>query len=201
MSHHQNENSPIAESAVSATAPTDGAPSTDLTDLAHHLPSKKKPASKSAVESPADTQAAVKARIKTDADADADAEGKSYWERSLFKSGVVKARAVLEWVADNLCIRPLEPADAPGATAWGLLQWSRESASNRSAFYQMWAKLLPTRAQTDEQDATDDADTDLLSDMEFIHNAKRAAALQAGAERHSGEHPISDAVGEDDQPK
>jgi len=102
--------------------------------------------------------------------------------RSAFAPGNAPPRAVVEWVASSLAVRGLKPADAPDSTAWGLLHWARASSSNTSSFYQMWAKLLPTRAQADEQDTKNDDAGDLLDSIEFVYNAKRAALLRVSAE-------------------
>jgi hypothetical protein len=129
-----------------------------------------------------------------------DLEDKTVWPLADFCNDPVNARAAIEWVAANLCVRPLEVKVAPNSTAWGLLIWADAGAANKSAFYQMWAKLLPTRAQADEQDAIDEDDADLLADIEFIYKAKCAPVLPLGAENPRGEPRLPHPDAEADRP-
>jgi hypothetical protein len=125
------------------------------------------------------------------ADLPANPEDETCRPRSAFRPGIAPPRTVVEWVASNLFVRPVEPGEAPDSTAWGLLQWARSNASSASAFYQMWAKLLPSRAQVDEQDTSDDDGGELVDALGFVYNAKRAAVLRAGAEGVLCEPPLS----------
>lgn len=125
------------------------------------------------------------------AEAPAKPEDDTMHPRSVFRPGNAPPRTVVEWVAANLKVHPVKPGEAPDAAAWGLLQWARSSAASASAFYQMWAKLLPSRAQVDEQDTSDDDGGELVDTLGFVYNAKRTAVLRAGAEGVLCEPPLS----------
>lgn len=100
-------------------------------------------------------------------------------------------REVVEWVAENVYVADPDHTSAPDSKAWGLLQWARSSDAAMSSFYQIWAKLLPTRAQVDEQDELNDADTDLLDDIRFIYETKRSSVLQTRSKGTDGESGVS----------
>ena len=145
--------------------------------------------SRSAAEDAACTSKADAAAPAAELPADPKDDGMR--PRSAFRPGNAPPRTVVEWVASNLSVQPIEPGEAPDSTAWGLLRWARSSAASASAFYQMWAKLLPSRAQVDEQDTSDEDGGELIDTLEFVYNAKRTAALRVGAEELAGEPPLS----------
>ena len=61
------------------------------------------------------------------------------------------ARSV-EWVADNIENKSVKASDAPSATAWGLLKWATSSPVSTAEFYKtVWSKMLPSRAELDNQ--------------------------------------------------
>jgi hypothetical protein len=153
---------------------------------------KPMPRSKKSDVSPSDAPAASAA---TPDDVDTAQAGKSPAEaggddchpRSKFRSGSIAPPEAVRWVAANLNVRPVEPDEAPDSTSWALLRWAQSSPSSKAAFFQMWAKLLPSAELDDDQDDSDDQNDDYLDSLEFVYEAKRAAALRLGAERRAGE--------------
>jgi hypothetical protein len=58
--------------------------------------------------------------------------------------------AAISWVADHICIADAAPEDAPGSMAWSLLKFARD---NPSHFWKdIWTKLLPSKAQIEQQE-------------------------------------------------
>src|SRR5262245_47990433 len=87
--------------------------------------SDRDPSSKGRSPKPPSAEDSAGQNVSADDSAAEDLSGRSlsarpdnenFWRRDAFKPGVVRTRTVLEWVADNLCVRPLTPAEAPSAT-------------------------------------------------------------------------------------
>ena len=70
--------------------------------------------------------------------------------KAVFGGKKVATVKVVEWVASNMQVEDVSPADAPSSEAWGMLVWARRSPVNESQFWgSIYAKLLPSRSQID----------------------------------------------------
>jgi hypothetical protein len=76
----------------------------------------------------------------------------------VFAGKKVATVKVVEWVASNMQVADVSPADAPSSEAWGMLVWARRSPVNESQFWgTIYAKLLPSRSAIEaEQRYSDD---------------------------------------------
>ena len=80
---------------------------------------------------------------------------------------------IVEWVAKNLCIVDVCPEDAPDPEAWAMLVSARESNANQLKFWDIRAKMLPTKAEMDHAKRKADRGEPVL---------KLIAAVQAASE-------------------
>lgn len=56
--------------------------------------------------------------------------------------------AIVNWVAENLCIKDPRPEDAPSAIAWSMLEWAKDESSE---FWKgPFSKLIPNRGTLEE---------------------------------------------------
>jgi len=78
--------------------------------------------------------------------------------KAVFAGKKVATVKVVEWVASNMQVADVSPADAPSSEAWGMLVWARRSPVNESQFWgTIYAKLLPSRSAIEaEQRYSDD---------------------------------------------
>lgn len=78
--------------------------------------------------------------------------------KAVFAGKKVATVKVVEWVASNMQVEDVSPADAPSSEAWGMLVWARRSPVNESQFWgSIYAKLLPSRSAIEaEQRYSDD---------------------------------------------
>ena len=78
--------------------------------------------------------------------------------KAVFAGKKVATVKVVEWVASNMQVADVSPADAPSSEAWGMLVWARRSPVNESQFWgSIYAKLLPSRSAIEaEQRYSDD---------------------------------------------
>lgn len=94
---------------------------------------------------------------------------------SLFEGKSASPQTVVKFAFEHLYIRDVNPTDAPSAGAWGLLLWARSKAENQEVLYQMWAKLLPTRADLDRASKRVDDGRSVLSTITQIQRSLRDA--------------------------
>jgi hypothetical protein len=87
---------------------------------------------------------------------------------------------VLDWVGENLSIQGIRPEDCPCAKAWNLLQWAR-SPVNATDFWLMWAKRIPPKSKTDEENDKSDDGRKEISIIERVRESARNAVLQSGS--------------------
>jgi len=78
--------------------------------------------------------------------------------KAVFAGKKVATVKVVEWVASNMQVADVSPADSPSSEAWGMLVWARRSPVNESQFWgTIYAKLLPSRSAIEaEQRYSDD---------------------------------------------
>ena len=86
-----------------------------------------------------------------------------------------------QWVFEHLDTDWIEPADAPSAGAWSLLQWARSSMTARSQFYKQFAQKLVMPAQETECKA-ESHESDL---MERLFGNRSEGEFEATAERET----------------
>ena len=83
----------------------------------------------------------------------------------------------VRWVYDHMAYASVTPGDAPSSGAYGLWLWAKQKG-NRSTFYGIWAKLLPSKAQLDT--VVEEADADVQ--LEFIAKMRRARDVAISGE-------------------
>lgn len=93
----------------------------------------------------------------------------------------------VRWVAANILNMDAKPSDAPSKAAWGLLVWAR---SEPSEFYRgPYTRLLPTKSQVDDE-ADQNTDDQLDSDVDFFLEARRLSALRKSSEGSDREREV-----------
>lgn len=88
-----------------------------------------------------------------------------------FPSLKAEAREICEWVAGNIANIDVQPESSPCPDAWALLHWVRNPScpeNERHFWTQIWPKILPSRAELNNQDRFRDDGKEL---DEFIGSA------------------------------
>ncbi len=86
--------------------------------------------------------------------------------------------SAIKWVADNLALSGVGPADAPRPDAASLLAWVRRSQASQTVFWsRMYPLVLPTR-QTMESDESRFEKNPLLEEL-FAEGRKKVLAMGA----------------------
>lgn len=97
----------------------------------------------------------------------------------------------VKWVGDTMAVNDATPDMAPSSLAWGLHQWIREDKLNKRDFItSMLSKLLPSKAQVDEE-SDEQTDDQLDEDVDFFITARRFAALRQGSEGSARERDVA----------
>ena len=106
----------------------------------------------------------------------------------------VSARDVVMWIFDNILILDVAAEDAPSAGAWAYLMEIRTSPIIRSEFYRtVYPKLLPSKAQIDNEARYTDDGHKVLGLIERVRKASEESILQARAEGFDTKPPVSGA--------
>lgn len=67
-------------------------------------------------------------------------------------SGTCPIPEAVNWVADSIERSGVTADDAPSATAWMLLKWCKASEANKRDFITgIWAKLIPSKSELENQ--------------------------------------------------
>lgn len=61
------------------------------------------------------------------------------------------ARSVVQWVAMNMAVEKVDLSTAPDTSAIAMLKFARASAMNEANFWTQFAKLLPSKAQLEQE--------------------------------------------------
>lgn len=92
--------------------------------------------------------------------------------------GVVSA---IQWVAKNLENDGVKVSDAPSPEAWGMLMSYRQSALRKNDFWdKIFAKLIPSKAQLEENDGDDE-----LDDAGLVEVIDRLLAIRDKAKKEA----------------
>lgn len=138
----------------------------DMSDLANDLPHVRSSVPAKKKEERKDDSAAV-------------VSGAS---KSVFGGKKVATVKVVEWVASNMQVEDVSPADAPSSEAWGMLVWARRSPMNESQFWgTIYAKLLPSRSQMESEQRYADDGVRVEETAERLLRMKEGAELQREA--------------------
>jgi hypothetical protein len=86
-------------------------------------------------------------------------------------------REVVQWVFESIADEGVTEKDAPTMGAWGLRQWARTGAAERTAFYAIWQKLLPTKSEIENSERREDDGRKLQAEYERIGRELRLAGL------------------------
>lgn len=90
--------------------------------------------------------------------------------------GAVSERKIIQWVFENLDV-DVEPASAPSAGAWSLLNSIRKDEQLRLEFYKgIWAKLLPTKQQLEAAERFTDDGRDVFEIIDKLRAASQEAS-------------------------
>ena len=106
--------------------------------------------------------------------------------RNQFRRKEANEIEVIRWVARNMDIRDVKPADCPDAAAWRLLKKCRESRLFEQLFWQsMWTKVVPSRTQLEKESGPSEMDgTQEIATIDKIRVAAQKAR-DAAAEAES----------------
>lgn len=90
--------------------------------------------------------------------------------------GPVSARAVVQWVFDNIDVADVKPEDAPSSGAWSFLVRVRTYPDLLKEFYRsIWAKMLPTRSEIEAREKFEDDGREQLHLIDQIQRARDKA--------------------------
>lgn len=70
------------------------------------------------------------------------------------KKKKITEKEAIRWVAENLD-KEVKKDNAPSSISWNLLQDVQSGGMDRREFWAMWAKLLPTKAQMEQEDESE----------------------------------------------
>ena len=114
--------------------------------------------------------------------------------RTQFRRKEANEIEVIRWVARNMDIRDVKPADCPDAAAWRLLKKCRESKLFEQLFWQsMWTKVVPSRTQLEKEAGPSEMDgTQEIATIDKIRvAAQKAKDADAEAEKEAVEKMMS----------
>lgn len=106
--------------------------------------------------------------------------------RTTFESRECTPKDTVDWVARNIAVSDVDPKEAPSPEAWAILQWVLSSFTNQTVFWKdIWARMLPTRAQVEEDQRFRD---DGREQMDLINSVRAASDQSAFGRRLAKEH-------------
>ena len=98
------------------------------------------------------------------------------------KTGI---REIVEWVFNHVDVEDVTPSMAPSPGAWSLLISVRDDPGVRADFYKsIWAKLLPTKTQIEEEDKFSDDGSDIAELIGRLQQARQVALCPSDPERN-----------------
>jgi len=106
--------------------------------------------------------------------------------KAVFAGKKVATVKVVEWVASNMQVADVSPADAPSSEAWGMLVWARRSPVNESQFWgTIYAKLLPSRSAIEAEQRYSDDGIRMEDTVDRLLRMKDEAAGSKENDRHA----------------
>lgn len=134
---------------------------------------------------------AVPALVSMEVDPDGAREGYTEELKELNRRSCSWRKSV-EWVLENLGRRNVSPREAPGWSAWQMLEDYGKTPTDRREFRSVFgSKLLPTRSQIElEGKMTDDGRELQERTLALLDSLQRDTVLPPGSEDGEGEFEV-----------
>ena len=80
----------------------------------------------------------------------------------------VSEKDAVRWVAEALGLATVKESHAPSSMAWAMYKDVKDGEFSKTEFWNLWAKLLPTKAQLEREDEAADTNEkigDLIDEL------------------------------------